>query len=80
MKISLTYFKQSGKYYTSGEYNTQIPLHTIGVANMYGITDEVKAMRELGKLPGVTDGSNFFIVINCDEGYPVLIHPLKDVE
>jgi hypothetical protein len=44
--ITLTYFKTTGKYYTCGEYTTTKKY-------FYEIIDEVKEMRDNGKLPGI---------------------------
>jgi len=54
MKVKLTYFKTSGKYYSDGEYNTTQD-------TMHGIWQEVRLMRTMGKLPGLVDGCSEFI-------------------
>lgn len=69
-KVELTYFKQTGKYYTSGEYQTE-------KTAVYEIFAEVREMFIAGKLPGLVDGaSEFYAVVNLPDhphGYPALI-------
>lgn len=55
MKVKLTYFKESGKYYSDGEYDTKIK-------NLFDIWDEVRQMLDSGIRPGLCDGANEFIV------------------
>lgn len=68
-KVSLTYFKSTGKYYTEGEYETTEEW-------MFKILDEVKQMKADNKLPGI-NGSDFIIHIDVEDdhpnGYPCLI-------
>jgi hypothetical protein len=82
MEIKLTYFKQSGKYYTSGKYNTNVPPHDVGtdraIANMYAIADEVESMRSANKLPGLNHGASFFILVDCEDGFPCLLRPVGE--
>lgn len=68
-KITVTYFKPSGKYYSTGEYITQ-------KSHMYEVFDEFRAMLQRGERPGLVDGhSGFTAILNCDEhpmGYPAM--------
>jgi hypothetical protein len=54
--VKLTYFKQGGKYYSEGEYETQLePLHEI--------FDEVREIYRRKRLPGLMAGHSDFIVL-----------------
>lgn len=80
MEVKLTYFKQSGKYYTTGTYNSEVEPYNVGterkIANMCGIVDEVKDKRLMNNLPGLNCGDSFFILVDCEDGYPCLLHPV----
>jgi hypothetical protein len=52
MKVSLSYFKASGKYYSSGEYETN-------KEDLWEIWNEVEDMLLAGKRPGLADGYGF---------------------
>lgn len=71
MKVRLTYFRDSGKYYSGGEYETT-------QEHMFQIFDEVREMQRAGRLPGLVDGSHFITLIDSDhpQSYPHLI--MKD--
>lgn len=64
-KVKLTYFKQSGKYYSEGDYVTHQDLHV-------RIVQEVWRMAKENKLPGLNDG------IESTEGIHVLV--VSDLE
>ncbi len=70
MKVKLTYFKNDGKYYSTGEYETQWK-------EMYQIFEQVKKLAELRKLPGlIEDHSYFHVLIDVpehDNNHPHLI-------
>ena len=55
MLVKLTYFKDTGKYYTSGEYETV-------QSDLGDIWDEVRAMGRTKTLPGLCQGHSDFIV------------------
>ena len=55
-KVKLTYFKQSGKYYSEGEYETN-------KRYMYEILDEVKDLLRDKQLPGLMVGHSDFITL-----------------
>lgn len=57
-KVTLTYFKTTGKYYSSGEYKTEKVL-------WHDIIEEVEKMKEEGRLPELWNG--------CGEGLMVLV-------
>lgn len=67
MKVKLDYFKQSGKFYGDGEYETQ---ETV----LFRIWDEVEDKRNLGVLPGLAEGHSRFIV-SIDVPEHELNHP-----
>jgi hypothetical protein len=70
LRCKFTYFKCSGKFYTNAE----------GVIP----TEQWLATRETIRLvndgmPGLSgDGSEFFILLDPPEGYPMLIHPHQE--
>lgn len=64
MKVNLTYFKASGKYYAGGEYETN-------KEHMFEIFDEVKDMKRSGKpLPGLIGSWKGPILIDA-VGHPM---------
>lgn len=69
MKVKLTYFKPSGKFYSEGEYNTEPKA-------LYRIWDEIRAMKEL---PGLYGGPNSYIVSvdvpEHEHNHPCLLIP-----
>lgn len=67
--VKLTYFKSSGKYYTHGNYESDIELE-------YGfnIYKEVRAFNNNGILPGLSSGVwHGYILVNPVDGVPALI-------
>lgn len=88
--VKLTYFKQSGKYYTHEKTYMRASFlgsddAIEGIANMNDICQQVRQMNEEGKLPGLNsgrwlsyeDGAPWgFILVTCKFGYPCLIHNL----
>ena len=55
LTVKLTYFRDTGKYYTHGEYETEHkPLHQIW--------DEVRDMADEQRLPGLRPGHSDFII------------------
>jgi hypothetical protein len=70
--VKITYFKKSGKYYTDGEYTTQM-------LQMYEIWEELQQMFDNGKRPGLVDGVlEFYAVVevpNHPHNHPHLIRP-----
>ena len=70
--VKLEYFKQSGKYYSEGVYDTD---KVISVE----IIDEIKQMRYNGELPGLAHGcgQDFDIYVSSSiVGYPIVINAL----
>jgi hypothetical protein len=75
IEVHLTYFKRTGKYYSGGSYISNAkPLHEIW--------DDVKRLMQDGKLPGLVEGANDFIVeINVpdhENAHPKLIIPPRN--
>ena len=61
MKVNLTYFKQSGKYYSQGSYETN-------EIDMEDIWAEVRKNIQMEDLPNLTkDPSDFIILVNVPE-------------
>lgn len=59
MKVKLTYFKVTGKFHTSGEYES-------GKPHLHEIWDEVRQMKEEGKLPETT-GKEWIVYVDVPE-------------
>ena len=57
MKVYLTYFKESGKYYGGGEYTTDLKY-------MHEITEEVRRMKEHPDL--LTENPYNIVIIDLD--------------
>ena len=55
LKVNLTYFKESGKYYSGGSYQSE---HKA----LYEIWEDVEKMLSQGKRPGLVNGSDGFHV------------------
>lgn len=53
MKVQLTYFKDTGKFYSEGSYETD-------KAPLYEIWDEVREMIKQGTRPGLAKGCHEF--------------------
>lgn len=75
IKVKLTYFKPSGKYYSEGEYETSFK-------TFHQIIAEVETMLRQGKNPGLVDTAvirdrfNTLIEIQNDElGVPAFLSP-----
>lgn len=54
--VKLTYFKRGGKYYSEGEYETQIE-------HLFEIFDEVRELLWSKQLPGLMVGHSDFITL-----------------
>jgi hypothetical protein len=67
-KVSLTYFKHSGKYYTEGAFTVATG------TGYYDILEKVRKMLLDGKLPGLRDGSRFpFVLVQAEDHAPHLV-------
>lgn len=73
MIVKLTYFKQSGKFYTEGEFS--IP-ESSGMLDAWARVEEMQAE---GRLPGLVDNAREFIVLirvpDHPADHPRLIFP-----
>lgn len=69
MKVKLTYFKESGKYYTEGEYETKLD-------HFHDVINEVRGMQSRGELPGLSKGhSQFNTLVQIAGSAPHLVIP-----
>lgn len=75
MRVHLEYYKESGKYYSDGEYESR-------KEHAFEVFTEVREMVASGKRPGLVDcepGANrFSIRVFPDGEYPALISPSTD--
>lgn len=72
-KVELTYFKQSGKYYSSGDYLSE-------KKDLWEIWDEVRQMVKDKQLPGLIGGQEFYILVSVpthEHDHPRLIMPME---
>ena len=69
-KINITYFKDTGKFYAEGHYDTT----KLGMDEIF---DDVRGMYKKGSLPGLTPFSKFdYMVVDSKDhphAYPRLI-------
>lgn len=76
-KVNLTYFKESGKYYTNGEYISH-------KEHMFEIFDEVKELKRCKRLPGLQSGWwDYGILIgvpNHPHDHPAFIYGIQNEE
>lgn len=61
-RVELTYFKTTGTYYSSSEYETKEEL-------WHKIIEEVDTMKREGNLPGLAQGSGegLMILVNVED-------------
>lgn len=72
--VFLTYFKDTGKYYSSAE------LHVTGRAHLGTVCDKVRGLMQERKLPGLKVGHSDFGVLVDYEGVPHFLHPCTQPE
>ena len=75
------YFKPSGKFYASGKFNLETAncgTSEHPIAYMHTAVDYLEELRASGNpMPGLMGSwKNGCIVVNCEDGFPVLINPL----
>jgi len=58
-RVDLNYFKESGKWYTGGSYETE-------VVELSDIWKEVENKRRMGDLPGLSSGCGEVFTISVD--------------
>ena len=66
MKVKLTYFKRSGKYYTDYIYETK-------KEHCFQIFEEVIEKRDNGTLPMSGDHWNILVEPQGENGYPAMV-------
>jgi len=71
MKVKLDYFKASGKWYASGEYETEMP-------HLFQVQSEVLFLKQRGELPGLEprlpgEVPTFTILITLESGLQQLM-------
>lgn len=72
-EVKLTYFKESGKYYSEGKYTSE-------KEHVFEIFAEVGEMMRTGTLPDLVVGSRGWYVLVLplsDDGFPCLKIPIK---
>lgn len=76
MKVKLTYFKPSGKYYACGEYETEL-------LDLHNIFEEVAYKARFHTLPGlVPRHSDYIVLIDVPEhkhNHPALVHTYETI-
>lgn len=81
--IKLTYFKESGKFYTNAQFEgifERIGDHGQPIIGPYmnDVVEQVRGYIKDKTLPGLQSGSwDGPILVDCDLGYPCLILPRK---
>ncbi len=69
MRVKLTYFKESGKYYTEGEYESS-------KTHAFEVYQEVYEMLNKDTCPGISGrASQFKILVQPENGPPHLVVP-----
>lgn len=80
----IVYFKPSGKFYI--EKKVRWTVRDCGTpkrptAYMYEATDRIQELRDSGGLPGLCgEGWDGPILVECKEGFPVLVMPVETKE
>lgn len=79
LKVKVTYFKRSGKYYTHAEFDAGswcVINDGTCLSMQCVVTDYWKIIGDTGYAPGLTTNANEFIkVFDAEDGYPILVHP-----
>lgn len=75
--IEITYFKDSGKFYTSEEYEGEFQATPHGNCYMDDVVQWINALKATNApMPGLsTCWKSGPIMVDCKEGYPCLILP-----
>ena len=61
MKVYLTYFKSTGKFYSEGSYESN-------KEHLFEVFQEVRAMADVGMLPGLAPGhGNYFVSVSVPD-------------
>lgn len=82
--FQVMYFKPSGKWYSTAEFDLEVTaLEHSGTAYMDDVVQHLKKMRDRtieGPMPGLTGLWWGPMVVNCEQGFPVLIPGLQAEE
>jgi len=80
VEIHLTYFKDSGKYYTDAKVTWNCEMcNGIQVVYMPAVCGRVRGMQERKEqLPGLSGSWSGLILVECENGVPCLLLPEKD--
>lgn len=77
-KFTVSYFKPSGKWYTTTDYDYNVRVITgkVTIPYMADVVAHLRGLRDsqTGRLPGLQSGQwEGHILVDCEEGYPCLI-------
>ena len=82
--IEITYFKRSGKFYTTTTEGHEFRAIPTGNVYMHDVAAWIRGLRDSGgpgAMPGLSgDGWDGFILLDCDQGFPVLILPPTEAQ
>ena len=71
LKVKVNYFMENGKWKYSAVFESTSPA-------MWEVAEEFKELRSQKKLPGLQSGNwEGYILLDSEEGYPMLIHPVE---
>ncbi len=75
--IKVTYFKDTGKCYTGEEFKEVFDTVPFGQGcYMYSVKEYFLHQRRNNlPMPGLSSSWKEYILIDCDEGFPILILP-----
>ena len=78
-QFRITYFKSTGKFYATRNVEYVVAANEDGGPYMPDIKVKIVGLRDQGgqsALPGLSgEGWDGYILVDCDEGYPMLILP-----
>jgi hypothetical protein len=75
VEIHITYFKDTGKFYTAAVYPMEVELINGTIVPMFKVSQHLKQLRQQSQLPGLVGGWDSFILIDAENGYPCLMLP-----
>jgi hypothetical protein len=74
--FQVTYFKESGKYYTESFFECKVVIGNLETPYMQEAVDWFIEERKINRAPGLSSGGKeYFALINHKNGYPVLVKP-----
>ena len=78
--LKIDYFKPSGKWYSEGDLEVEVPLHEgTDMPNGYELRKKLIVMQANGQAPGLTSGREFVWVVratNVDGFAPIMLPSL----